>query len=680
MSERRPVVLVSGPLRSEHIQRWYQHWGDHFGNTQHGDVELIAVTAHPGGSPFPGKVHSARVTGTRLDFLFLIPLYLFCLLRYRPVVTNFHFVSSYGLLALLGRSGVPLLHTWGSDVNLAYQRAGFCKRWLLRKTLRKMYWINAPAEHLKQKLIHSGAWPGRVDVFQYGVDTNALEVLAESRGAGNGNSESTGNSRILKVVSNRNWDDLYRVADVVQGFVQWQQQTNAPPAELVLYGSGTKQQQRTIRELIDAVPAALKSRFKVKGKTRPEVMLREMAEADVFVSIPVRDGTPLSLLEAMSLGLFPVVSDLDANREWLDDHCASWVTDQPGTVAEGCATAMASAAAVVLGDSQATDSFRGWQQRNREKVHTNADFATNTQRYYLLIDELLEQLPHRVRSLAKPEPPLISVYIPTHNRPKQLKKAIDSVLQQTWKNLEVLVSDDGSDSRTKELVTMLAAKDSRVRYLRTEHSLGAPAARNRAIAEARGEYITGLDDDDWFAEYHLEELHEKFTNENYRYSFVSPRYLRVTKNRSKREVERGGCVTLTQLLHYNRAGNQVFTRTRWLQAIGGFDESMPALQDYDTWVRLAETFGPGVKLRHTTYFHLSEPQADRITGQNNKRIKGWQRFQTKHAEKMDRKQLKSQELLRLRIYGERLTFTRLLRLINRYNWKSALAYYLRCLR
>ena len=93
--------------------------------------------------------------------------------------------------------------------------------------------------------------------------------------------------------------------------------------------------------------------------------------------------------------------------------------------------------------------------------------------------------------------PQVSVIIPTYNRAHLVGEAIDSVLSQTYDDLELIVVDDGSQDGTRDVV---AAYGSRLTYLHQEHR-GVSAARNRGIEEARGNYLSFLDSDDlWLKE------------------------------------------------------------------------------------------------------------------------------------------------------------------------------------
>ena len=95
--------------------------------------------------------------------------------------------------------------------------------------------------------------------------------------------------------------------------------------------------------------------------------------------------------------------------------------------------------------------------------------------------------------------PKVSIIIPTYNRAKLLSRAIKSVLDQTFKDFELIIVDDGSTDNTKGVVEEFQKKDSRIKYIWQENS-GAPAKpKNTGIRQARGEYVAFLDDDDeWF--------------------------------------------------------------------------------------------------------------------------------------------------------------------------------------
>ncbi len=89
--------------------------------------------------------------------------------------------------------------------------------------------------------------------------------------------------------------------------------------------------------------------------------------------------------------------------------------------------------------------------------------------------------------------PLVSVIMPTHNRPEFLQQAVESVLAQTYENLELIIIDDGSSPPAQ-----LNIDDPRIRWLRHEQGKGAAAARNAGMRAAQGEFLAFLDDDDQY--------------------------------------------------------------------------------------------------------------------------------------------------------------------------------------
>lgn len=191
--------------------------------------------------------------------------------------------------------------------------------------------------------------------------------------------------------------------------------------------------------------------------------------------------------------------------------------------------------------------------------------------------------------------PRVSVYMPTHNRLDLLRRAVSSVLAQSMADFELIIVNDQSSDGTADYLDELAASNPRVRVLHNASNLGACASRNRAIAVARGEYVTGLDDDDFFLPERLaaflrcwmvtERLEPALKG---LYSNV---YFMTHADGGGRATQVLSRVTRSDLQRRNHVGNHVFTKTEYLSAIQGFDPAFPAWQDYDTWYRLAGSEG-----------------------------------------------------------------------------------------
>jgi len=94
--------------------------------------------------------------------------------------------------------------------------------------------------------------------------------------------------------------------------------------------------------------------------------------------------------------------------------------------------------------------------------------------------------------------PLVSVIVPAYNAEAFIAQTLDSIISQTYQNIEILVVDDGSQDRTPEIVESFAQRDQRITLLRQANA-GVAAARNLAIEKSNGEYIAPIDADDiWY--------------------------------------------------------------------------------------------------------------------------------------------------------------------------------------
>ncbi|EFJ2541190.1 MULTISPECIES: glycosyltransferase [Bacteria] len=194
----------------------------------------------------------------------------------------------------------------------------------------------------------------------------------------------------------------------------------------------------------------------------------------------------------------------------------------------------------------------------------------------------------------------VSIYISTYNRVNKLKRAIFSVLNQDYTNIEIIVCDDASNDGTEEFMNDLVKFDNRVLYIRNTSNLGACATRNNAINVATGKFITGLDDDDEFMADRVS-VFVKYWDDNY--AFICSDFIEKFDNglRKNHYHNKKLISDYTGLLYYNNASNQIFTLTKNLRSINGFRENVKRYQDWDTWLRLSYKFGEFLRIPNATY-------------------------------------------------------------------------------
>lgn len=183
--------------------------------------------------------------------------------------------------------------------------------------------------------------------------------------------------------------------------------------------------------------------------------------------------------------------------------------------------------------------------------------------------------------------PLISVIIPCYNHGRYLSAAIESVLSQSYPNKEIIVIDDGSTDDTRGVTE--GFKD--VKYVYVENK-GLGAARNSGIGFSRGELLVFLDADDWLLPHALQTNFE-FTQRNPDAAFVSGAHIKVIESRNVVEEK----VTVVEQDHYTRLleGNFIAMHAtvmykRWVFDTYRYDESLPAFEDYDLYLKIARRY------------------------------------------------------------------------------------------
>lgn len=116
--------------------------------------------------------------------------------------------------------------------------------------------------------------------------------------------------------------------------------------------------------------------------------------------------------------------------------------------------------------------------------------------------------------------PLVTVFIPTHNRAHLIRRAVLSVIDQTYKNIEIIIVNDGSSDNTPDVLNSLKLEYNNIHIFQHEKAKGACAARNLAIRNATGQYITGLDDDDEFLPHRITDFINSVNFLTLGYSFL----------------------------------------------------------------------------------------------------------------------------------------------------------------
>lgn len=224
--------------------------------------------------------------------------------------------------------------------------------------------------------------------------------------------------------------------------------------------------------------------------------------------------------------------------------------------------------------------------------------------------------------------PLVSVVIPTYNRPELLVLAVQSVLAQTFQNFEIIIVDDGESVET----VVQEIKDPRITYIKNPKSLGGAGARNRGASLAHGTLIAFLDDDDlWVPEKLCIQVALLKQHPETGFCFCAVKNV-YSDHEEDTHVPTGvhdlKQLSLTRFKGFLTSG--LVVRKALFECVGGFDASFPSHQEAELMIRLAHaSSGVGVDevLVHMNLSH----GGDRIGGNIQRRIKGREMILEKHA-------------------------------------------------
>lgn len=185
--------------------------------------------------------------------------------------------------------------------------------------------------------------------------------------------------------------------------------------------------------------------------------------------------------------------------------------------------------------------------------------------------------------------PQTSVIIPTHDRLPFLRQAVQSVFDQTVDDFELIIVDDGSEDGTRAWAEGLGG---RIRCF-WQKNRGPGAARNKGITEANGEFITFLDSDDLWQPQKLQRQIELMTrHQEAIVCYTDEIWIRrgVRVNPKQKHQKHAGRIFEQCLPLCIVSPSSVLMRKRFFSQVGLFDESLPACEDYDLWLRAALQF------------------------------------------------------------------------------------------
>jgi glycosyltransferase involved in cell wall biosynthesis len=218
--------------------------------------------------------------------------------------------------------------------------------------------------------------------------------------------------------------------------------------------------------------------------------------------------------------------------------------------------------------------------------------------------------------------PTISVIIPVYNRESRILKTVESVLKQSLQDFELIIVDDGSTDGTPKILNNLFQAYPQKITLIKQSNQGVSAARNTGIKRAAGEYIAFCDSDDLWITSKLETQLLTMKKNNWTICQTDETWIRNQKkvNPMKKHKKPSGDIFIPSLELCLVSPSATMLKKTVLEDIGLFDETLPACEDYDLWLRLA--------LKYPIYL-IDTPLIEKIGGhadQLSRKYWGMDRF------------------------------------------------------
>jgi len=211
--------------------------------------------------------------------------------------------------------------------------------------------------------------------------------------------------------------------------------------------------------------------------------------------------------------------------------------------------------------------------------------------------------------------PLISVVLPTYNGEKYLSRAVESCLDQSFSDFELIIVNDCSTDGTKSVAEGYAARDERVRLINNEVNKKLPASLNTGFRNAEGTYLTWTSDDNYYAKDAFRIMEEHLAK-NEQVDIVYTNYYLIDEDGKVMEMK--VLPEWRKIYRGNIAGACFLYRKEVQEKLSGYDEGLFLVEDYDFWIRASKYFR-FEKVEEALYYYQSHGNS--LTSQHQEMIR-----------------------------------------------------------
>ena len=216
--------------------------------------------------------------------------------------------------------------------------------------------------------------------------------------------------------------------------------------------------------------------------------------------------------------------------------------------------------------------------------------------------------------------PKVTIVLPTYNGSKYLRESIESVIDQTYKDWELVIVDDCSTDETLKIAGDYSERDGRIVVIHNRINKKLPASLNIGFEKARGEYFSWTSDDNIYEKDAIEKM-VGYLDANQNIPMVRANMLMIGENAEV--ISESGEYGDLKMLVANCVGACFLYRKSVAQSVGQYDETLFCVEDYDYWVRIMEQYGTIGNIREFLYQYrwhpgsLSSTKRDYVQSQLN---------------------------------------------------------------
>ncbi|KOA21118.1 mannosylfructose-phosphate synthase [Clostridium homopropionicum DSM 5847] len=289
-------ICFLGDGNSIHIQRWL----DYFKNKGH-EVHLISFSHVSLDGIFVHKVGDVDINenGGNWRYLLQIKKIKSLLKEINADIVNAHYITSYGLIGALTGAKNLILSAWGSDI-LVTPKKNIVYKALTKFALNRSKLITSDSDIMTEEIIKMTKV--KTITVPMGVEENLLHLKRKEE-------------EDIKILSLRTVNKNSNIDLIVKAFHKLSEIENDKNIKLIITNSGSEM--GNIKKMIKDMK--LQNRVEIKGFVSREEILELLTTSQIFISVLTSDSTSVTLLEAMATGVFPIVSNIPANRQWIEN-------------------------------------------------------------------------------------------------------------------------------------------------------------------------------------------------------------------------------------------------------------------------------------------------------------------------------------------------------------------------